>query len=116
MAVDPLKAMLAALQKAKVSPNFDDEDEEDGKPSGISIQRVSAIPVGKGKLPLPDDMEEMGDEGHDDEGDDEQDEDMNAKVVGVLQSDYPQIYEKITKQLSMDDGSDEDSHDLSELM
>lgn len=111
MADGDIQAFLDALKKAKgAAPDFGDDDKPEG---GISIQRVSAIPVkGKGE-PSPDMMDDDAGE----MGDDQSSDDMNDKIVGVLEADYPEIYAKISQQLMGDEPShdDDDNESMSSL-
>src|SRR5437762_12872216 len=71
---------------------------------------------------LPSDDSDPGDDSDsspEDEGSDDDTAEDNAKIVAALQTQYPNIFAKISKQIEADDSSDsglDSGGDLSDVM
>jgi hypothetical protein len=64
---------------------------------------LAALKNKEGSAPDDSDLSDSTDESPDEEGTDQDDAEDNAKIVAVLQTDYPTIYAKIAKQVEAGD-------------
>lgn len=84
-----------------------------GKPIGAKLSVMKALPMDD----MSDDSMGGDDEPAPEEGDETADPERNQDIVDALQTDYPTIYAKITKQLDEGDNGppDDGGGDLSAL-
>jgi hypothetical protein len=119
MNLDSIQALLEALKRSENKSGLPGDD--DGEPIAAKVSVLKAKPIGADPdADADNDTSMMGDKDMDmmdmdmdqdtDQGDDKEAA-HNAQVVDVLQSDYPQIYAKIEKQLGSKSGDLSDTTD-----
>lgn len=99
-----------------LSPFFINTETRNGYRTMAGMNDINALLAalkakegGGGMSAEPDTSDEMT--APEDEGSDQDMEEDNGKIVAVLQSDYPQIYAKISKQIEAEDGASTDASD-----
>lgn len=106
-----ISSMLEALKRLEDEHQSAGVDEMSGKPAATAIEIKNVKPIdGDDGSDLSDMLggDDLGDMA-DDQGDDGDDAAQNAAIVDVLQSQYPDIYSKISKSIGGDDESADQS-------